>query len=399
MAKLELFYTFNENSATTIRDYSSNGLGGTGLGATIQASAGVGYELVFNSIFEVVSFDASGFDNPVNLGVSFTFTPEATVGTLQVLSCGTLDVTWDGTTIVAAVSDEAAGTSTVSWPLTSGTKYRIVLVKDGSSVWRIYVDSALKDQDSGFSSGSADLGATFYIGNNGGTGAANFQLQELKIFTTLLDANNIDAIYNNDNGVYMSNSVPHNYILGDIIGNTINTEYAVVTFIENNKVFKIQPLTTGIIIGLPMHKLGHAWDDTKDHYLTLDEDGIYYYDSVNSVAEVLNSDNLKWKLTEVGLTDLNYISKDANYTLLTTDKTILCDTNTIGAFTVTLPVTPTDGLEYIIKDALNSFSAAALTINPNGKTIDTISGNMLLTRSKSVLKLKYFTAYEWLIMT
>lgn len=367
---LELFYTFNEGTASTIRDYSTNGIDGTGTLITNQTSTEVGKEIVFNAGLDRLAIDSSQFSTitPTDLSIHFTINLQSTTGTLKVFTCGSLDVTWDGATLTASVTDEGAGTSTVSQALNTGQYYDILLVKDGSTFWRMYIDSGLGDQDSGFSSGGADLGTTFYVGNNTVTNSANFILQELKIFTDLLSAKNIISLYNNNNGVLVTNSVQHNYVLGDIIGNIDAAQYAVVTYIDGTTTFRIHPLTTSINIGLPMHKVGHVWDTDKDHYIYLTEDGIYFYDSINTTAEVLNSANLLWSLTEDGII-LKSTTKTANYTAENKDNIIKVDSSG-GAFTITLPATPTTDKVITIIDSVGSCGTYTVTVDGNGNNIN-----------------------------
>jgi len=63
-----------------------------------------------------------------------------------------------------------------------------------------------------------------------------------------------------------------------------------------------------------------------------------------------------------------WLVKDANYTASSGDK-ILADTNNIGAFTITLPSSPTPGMEVSVVDAANTWGTANLTINSGAENI------------------------------
>jgi hypothetical protein len=65
-------------------------------------------------------------------------------------------------------------------------------------------------------------------------------------------------------------------------------------------------------------------------------------------------------------------TKSANYTMIQNKEEILADTS-VGAFTITLPGSASEGDRCRIMDFAGSFGAFNLTISPNGT--DTINGN------------------------
>ena len=72
---------------------------------------------------------------------------------------------------------------------------------------------------------------------------------------------------------------------------------------------------------------------------------------------------------------LSYVFKTANYT--TQDKEgVLTDTSG-GAFTVTLPATPSVGAQVVIADAGNAWGANNLTVGRNGSTIGGLAENLV----------------------
>jgi hypothetical protein len=86
-------------------------------------------------------------------------------------------------------------------------------------------------------------------------------------------------------------------------------------------------------------------------------------------ATVLGSGNL-----EVG--GSTFTSKTANYTAAAGDN-ILANTSA-GAWTLTLPVTPTTGVTVQVMDSIGTFGVYPLTVARNGSTIMSAAENMTL---------------------
>jgi len=100
-------------------------------------------------------------------------------------------------------------------------------------------------------------------------------------------------------------------------------------------------------------------------------------DTLGSANQVLriNSGGTEgeWGDASGGVT---YLSKTANYTA-SANEGILSDTSG-GAFTVTLPASPSEGDVVIINDAAGSWNTNNLTVERNGSTIDGDAENMTL---------------------
>lgn len=385
---LEAFYTFNENSTTAIQDYSTNNNIPTATNLTVQASSLLGYELVFNSTTDKLRVDL-GLGDTTNGGLILIVNLQATTGTQYIFTNGSIDITWDGTNLYFTGYDEFSNaTDTLTYPANTGQYYTIGITT--SSTYDISINGAAPTTLTltGISfTNPYWLLNTQYFGDTGASNSANFILKEVKIYSNTLTAANFAAIYDNPNGITVTNSVQHNYLIGDLIGNLDTLQYAVVTYIVNATQFKLQPLNTGFDTGQVMQKLGHVWDTDKDHYIYLTEDGIYFYDSINTVAEVLNSANLLWSLDEGGI-KRSYTTKTANYTVTNTDSIIFCDTSS-GSFTITLPATPTDKKEITIKDDAQTFNSQPLTINPNGNSLEGSTNEMLINAKKASYTLFY----------
>ena len=378
---LEAFYTFNENSITDIQDYSTNNNIPTATNLTVQASSLLGYELVFNSTTDKLAINLGG-GNIAAGAVEIIVKLEATTGVKTIFFNGAILITWDGTNLAITGYDEFGNnTTTSSQVLSTGVYYTIGITTAGT--YDVYINGVFNGTLGlifGFTGSYWYLGLQTF-GDTGASDSANFTLKEVKIYSNVLTAANFAAIYNSPNGITVTNSVQHNYMLGDLIGNLDTLQYAVVTYIVNATQFKLQPLNTGFDTGQVMQKLGHIWDADNDHFLYLTEDGIYYYDSINTVAEVLNSANLVWSLDEGG-GKKSYTTKTANYTATNSDSIIFCDTSS-GSFTITLPATPTDKKEIIIKDDAQTFNSQPLTINPNGNSLEGSTNSMLINAKKA----------------
>lgn len=73
---------------------------------------------------------------------------------------------------------------------------------------------------------------------------------------------------------------------------------------------------------------------------------------------------------------LEYVTKTSNYTA-TAKQGILCDTSG-GAFTVTLPATPTAGDQVVVADIGTYFANNNLTVARNGSTIGNLGEDLVL---------------------
>ena len=114
--------------------------------------------------------------------------------------------------------------------------------------------------------------------------------------------------------------------------------------------------------------------------------------AVNFVApgtagNVLTSNGTTWTSTPSGGGGLEYVVKTANYT--TSDlEGVLADTSG-GAFTVTLPITPSAGAQVVIADSGNSWGTNNLTIARNGSTIADVAENLVCDITGASIQLVY----------
>ena len=114
--------------------------------------------------------------------------------------------------------------------------------------------------------------------------------------------------------------------------------------------------------------------------------------AVNFVApgttgNVLTSNGTTWTSTPSGGGGLEYVVKTANYT--TSDlEGVLADTSG-GAFTVTLPATPSAGAQVVIADSGNAWGTNNLTIARNGSTIADVADNLVCDITGASIQLVY----------
>ena len=85
------------------------------------------------------------------------------------------------------------------------------------------------------------------------------------------------------------------------------------------------------------------------------------------------------------------VIKTSAYTAVANDS-ILADTDTVSAFTITLPISASAGDIIHIYDAKGTFAVNNLTVARNGLNIRGISANLTLDVNWSYIKLIYVDA-------
>jgi hypothetical protein len=91
---------------------------------------------------------------------------------------------------------------------------------------------------------------------------------------------------------------------------------------------------------------------------------------------------------------ITYVTKTANYTAVNGDF-LLCNTSA-GAFTITLPASPTLNDQVYFQDSTGSFSTNALTIDPGSKNIMGSSGVLVTTLANAGFGL-FYNGTQWRI--
>jgi hypothetical protein len=397
---VSLVYNFNENDTATIRDYSSNGNDGTGSGISIAASTdSIGNDATFGGTDSVNMGNITYLNGVSAFSIHFRmFIPAfGSSGTLKVLSkSGVIDITYNITTstLNCTVTDATATTFTVTdGALITGT-YDISLVM-GSNTLTLYKDNVSVDSDNTLTTVTASNSNNMTLGAGGGSNSADFGLNEFMIFTSAISEANRTALINEPNGILIGGSNAHDFILGDLIGDSFPDyaagTFATVSYVQDVDYFRAYPILNVITSGNKLTKAGHLWDTTEDNLIYIKEDGIYFYDNINAPADVLSSAKLTHSVTKDGIIK-NSSTKTANYTALSSDQRIYVDSSG-GAFTITLESSPTTDRELEIIDKTGSCTSFNVTVAGNGNNIIG-SANYVMSTDYEGLRL-IFNGTNW----
>lgn len=93
------------------------------------------------------------------------------------------------------------------------------------------------------------------------------------------------------------------------------------------------------------------------------------------------------------VTSATWEIKTANYTAVSGDK-ILADTDTTGAFTVTLPATPSAGDEVVVRDAKRNTETDAITVARNGSNIGGLAEDLTIDVNGATVHFVYVDASQ-----
>jgi hypothetical protein len=104
-------------------------------------------------------------------------------------------------------------------------------------------------------------------------------------------------------------------------------------------------------------------------------------------GNVLTSNGTSWTSAEVPAGGLTYLYKTANYTAVDKEG-VLADTAG-GSFTVTLPATPTTGVQVVVADAGGAWGTNNLTVGRNGSTISGLAENLVCDITGASVQLVY----------
>jgi len=290
MANLpKIVYNFNENDASTIRDYSENGNDGVGTNITIAASSRVGNDAVFNAIKDTINLGSiTVLDGKSTMSAHFGIQLNASTGLKNIfyLEDG-FDAVYDYTTnFFTAYLKVATGYAEVSTTaLTIGTFYDIDVVYE-SNVLNLYLDGVLIDTDSSKSGVIDNTTGDALFGEGASLDSAFFLLNEFKLYDSVISTNIIDAVINEPNGVYTLSE--HEFNVGDIIFTNLDTTplYGIVSFIETGA-FRFLPLSDGISGALVFRRGGHLWDTTRQWGLLIDDTPkVCFYDGQSLSTEI-----------------------------------------------------------------------------------------------------------------
>lgn len=141
-------------------------------------------------------------------------------------------------------------------------------------------------------------------------------------------------------------------------------------------------LTLRTVKGSPLTNL-----EVDNNFANLNSDiNAVTYDP-GTAGNVLTSTGSTFISQGLPASGLSYVGKNANYTVLN-NQGVLSNT-ALGAFTVTLPLTPVIGNQVVIADSYGSWSSNNLTIARNGSTIENEAADLVCDISGASVHLVY----------
>lgn len=217
------------------------------------------------------------------------------------------------------------------------------------------------------------------------------------------------VIIDNPAGTSVSKKISINYFFGYVPSNTyIDATFGVAAntnFYGDVNYFDGDIDLSGDLLIAPISapEANTSTDIFAQYKIALDENYLYYRPDTGEVKrtplytfnETFNANNYVTAATLSGYnyaprSDLSWQLINSNTTLVSSRK-YLCDTSS-AAFTVTLPSSPQEGTEIIVKDHKDTFGTHNLTIARNGSTINNLSENLVADVSGYELHLMYRNA-------
>ena len=304
----KIVYNFNENSTTTIRDYTENGNNATATGITLAASTRVGRDAVFTDSTNSIDLGNITYLNGVTdaaIHLSIDFGTNGSTRKVLVKS-GVIDieVIGGGTLLRFSLTDATATTITLDATYTGAfedydlviTSNAVVLYQDGSSV------------DTGtLTGGFATSASNMYIGYDGSVNSAVFNLNEFKLYDTSISTDNIAAFIAEQNGIYTDSGMDGEFNVGDVIGTNLLNDpaeirYGVISWVGTNSEFRFLPLTDNIGAGQVFRRVAHLWDTDRQWGLVIsDVPEICFYDGMSKSSEAFASNKKTISITKDGI--------------------------------------------------------------------------------------------------
>jgi hypothetical protein len=389
-----LLYNFNENSATTIRDYSEEGNDGAGTNLTVSSTTrNIGYDAVFNGTSSEITCNVSEISPSNEFSVYISIYLGSATGMLfSIASSGGSFVEWDGTTLTFTLN--TFSTYTVTHNLSQSTWYDITFKYDGSDIILI-VDGVEVNSTSTSGTFLPSTPTLLEIGHQASADYGDFRLNEFKIFNEAISDSNDLAFRNEQNGVAIKTSLAHGFNVGDVVGaNLINGSayFAIVTFVDNDVKYRMQPISDGITTGMTFSRCGHLWDTDRQYRLTInDTPEICFYNLITKSSEVFDSSKKLYCLNKNGIIKSSK-TITSNYTVLPTDQRLYVDSSG-GAFTITLEASPATNRELEIIDSVGSCGTNTVAVAGNGKNI--VGNTTALMNSNYIAFVLVYNGTQW----
>jgi hypothetical protein len=152
------------------------------------------------------------------------------------------------------------------------------------------------------------------------------------------------------------------------------------------------PLTTGVTGTLPIANGGTSLATlTANNVILGNGTSAPTFVAPSSSGNVLTSNGTTWASSAPAAGGITYtVTKTANYTAVANDG-VLTNT-TAGAFTVTLPASPSNGAQVIVADAGGTWGTNNLTVGRNGNNIADVAQDLVCDISGVSVQFVYNTS-------
>lgn len=284
-------YTFNENTAANVYDYSGNGNDATSISNFSIVAGELGYAGSFNGTTTDLNFG-----NIANLTgtLSIFCKLKVTTGAAQII-CDksnhfTLGINASDKITFTIASGGSTWTITSSTSIANDTWTTIGAVYDGSDMY-IYLDGVedvTNAQTGSFTASSSD----FHIGTDTST-YLNGRIEMIELNTAAYNEKNILAVHNNPTGLKMEFYNDHGFELGDLIEtlpyNAALNKKAIVTYKDSATILRIKLNQDRINIGDKPVRRGNIYDIDRQWIMEAridnDEPIIKISDKISKFAE------------------------------------------------------------------------------------------------------------------
>ena len=276
---LLLYCTFNEQGS---HDLSQNGNNGTDTSITYSA-ADVGYNAVFNATTDSINFgNITSLNNQAVISFYMRIKFVSAAAYHVFAKTNVVESYYDGTDFTVVCN----GVTVTLAAVDAGVYYNIHYIYDvGSGRVELYSNNTLVDLETP-SGNTPNLSTNVYLGTDGVTFGANFEINELKIYNNSLSEAQRQSHIDNINGVYISVFKPSIFSVGDIIvsNEDISPIFSICTLSNGNEI-RIQPITSGLTSNMEFTRIGHLWNTERQYYNRITDTGIKYYQGVSLSTE------------------------------------------------------------------------------------------------------------------
>ena len=279
-------YTFNENTAANVYDYSGNGNDATSISNFAIVAGELGYAGSFNGTTTDLNF---GNIANVTGTLSIFCKLKITTGAAQIICYKsnhfTLGINASDKITFTIDVGAAPLTITSSTSIANDTWTTIGAVYDGSDMY-IYLDGS-EDVTSAKTGSFTASASDFHIDTST---YLNGRIEMIELNTAAYDEKNISAVHNNPTGLKMQFYKDHGFELGDLIEtlpyNATLNKRAIVTFKDSATILRIKLIQDRINIGDKPIRRGNIYDVDRqwifDQRIVSDKPYIFMTDGVNA---------------------------------------------------------------------------------------------------------------------